>query len=131
MRCRRPTPAAPLAHNWRVWAIALGAPLAVTALGLFVDDRRIGFPVLLYLLGVVAAIPVGRIAAGVVAGVASGIGLAILLSAQDSLKSQDDVKSVLSVFLVVLVALVLAYAISSMQWSPPSTRKTPSTICAC
>jgi diguanylate cyclase (GGDEF)-like protein/PAS domain S-box-containing protein len=105
----------PLPHSWRVWAIALGAPLAVTALGLFVDDRRIGFPVLLYLLGVVAAISVGRIAAGVVAGVASGVGLAVLLSAQDSLKSQDDVKSVLSVFLVVLVALVLAYAISSMQ----------------
>ena len=99
----------------RTLAIAIGAPLAVTALGLFVDDRRIGFPVLLYLLGVVAAISVGRVAAGIVAGVVSAVGLAILLTASDSLSSEDDVKSVLSVFLVVVVALLLAYAISSMQ----------------
>jgi diguanylate cyclase (GGDEF)-like protein/PAS domain S-box-containing protein len=99
----------------RALTIALGAPIAVTAVGLFVDDRRIGFPVLLYLLGVVAAISVGRIAAGIVAGVVSAIGLAILLTASDSLSSEDDVKSVLSVFLVVVVALLLAYAISSMQ----------------
>ena len=103
------------ALNLRAVAIAIGAPVVVTAVALFVDDRRIGFPVLLYLLGVVAAISAGRVAGGIIASVVSGIGLVILLTASDTLSSEDDARSVLSMFLVVLVALVLAYAISSMQ----------------
>ena len=100
---------------WRGLAIAVGAPVLVTCAALLVGDRRIGFPMMLYLLTVVAAVAFGRIAAGLVAGVASGIGLAILLSVQTSLGDEGDARSVLSVFVVVLVALVLAYAISSMQ----------------
>src|SRR4051812_34015721 len=102
---------------WRGLAIAVAAPTRVTCAALLVGDRRIGFPMLLYLLTVVAAVAFGRIAAGLVAGVASGIGLAILLAVQTSLGNESDARSVLSVFLVVLVALVVAYAISNMQTS--------------
>jgi diguanylate cyclase (GGDEF)-like protein/PAS domain S-box-containing protein len=96
--------------------VAVGGPLLVTGLALLVGDRRIAFPMLLYLLSVVAAVAFGRVVAGLVAGVASGIGVAILLTAQTSLSDDEgDARSVLAVFLVVLVALVLAYAISRMQ----------------
>jgi diguanylate cyclase (GGDEF)-like protein/PAS domain S-box-containing protein len=78
-------------------------------------DRRIGFPMLLYLLTVVAAVAFGRIAAGLVAGVMSGIGLGVLITTQTSLGDEGDARSVLSVMVVVGVALVLAYAISTMQ----------------
>jgi diguanylate cyclase (GGDEF)-like protein/PAS domain S-box-containing protein len=104
------------AATWRAMAVAVGGPLLVTGLALLVGDRRIAFPMLLYLLSVVAAVAFGRIVAGLVAGVASGIGVAILLTAQTSLSDDEgDARSVLAVFLVVLVALVLAYAISRMQ----------------
>jgi diguanylate cyclase (GGDEF)-like protein/PAS domain S-box-containing protein len=104
------------AEIWRAMAVAVGGPLLVTGLALLVGDRRIAFPMLLYLLSVVAAVAFGRVVAGLVAGVASGIGVAILLTAQTSLSDDEgDARSVLAVFLVVLVALVLAYAISRMQ----------------
>jgi diguanylate cyclase (GGDEF)-like protein/PAS domain S-box-containing protein len=102
---------------WRGLAIAVSAPILVTCVALLVGDRRIGFPMLLYLLTVVAAVAFGRIAAGLVAGVASGVGLGILLTVQTSLGDEGDARSVLSVVLVVLVALVVAYAISNMQTS--------------
>src|SRR5262249_671711 len=70
---------------------------------------------LLYLLAVVLAVAVGRIAAGLVAGVASALGLAILIAAQASLSNENDARSVLSVVIGVCVAMVPAYAISSMQ----------------
>jgi diguanylate cyclase (GGDEF)-like protein/PAS domain S-box-containing protein len=104
------------AETWRAMGVAVGGPLLVTGLALLVGDRRIAFPMLLYLLSVVAAVAFGRVVAGLVAGLASGIGVAILLAAQTSLSDDEgDARSVLAVFLVVLVALVLAYAISRMQ----------------
>src|SRR5262245_21960761 len=43
------------AAMWQGLAIAIGAPFLVTCAALLVGDRRIGFPMMLYLLTVVAA----------------------------------------------------------------------------
>ena len=97
-------------------AIAIGAPSRSPRSALFVDDRRIGFPVLLYLLGVVAAISVGRHRGGHrrrcrvgrrARDPAHGV--------RQPRRARTTSSPSLSVFLVVVVALVLAYAISSMQ----------------
>jgi diguanylate cyclase (GGDEF)-like protein/PAS domain S-box-containing protein len=95
-------------------AIALGGPALITAAGLLVDYRRVAFPVLLYLLAVVAAVAVGRFTAGLVAGLASGVGLSILFR-DESLSGQSDAQSILVVGLFFIVALVLAYVIATAQ----------------
>ena len=102
-------------QSGRGLGIALAAPALVTGVGLVVDYRRIAFPVLLYLLAVVAAVAAGRLPAGLVAGLASGLGLAILLQNQKSLAGQTDVQTVLTVGLFFVVALVLAYVIAATQ----------------
>jgi diguanylate cyclase (GGDEF)-like protein/PAS domain S-box-containing protein len=96
-------------------AIAIAVPALVTASGLVADYRRIAIPVLLYLLGVVAAVAVGRLTAGLIAAAASGAGLAVLLHADDSLADRSDPQTVLSVGLFFVVALVFAYVIAGSQ----------------